>query len=179
MSVLNQENINDLLSKEIHVPELEEFCTHCVKLLEASEMRMASWKEMWDRADKVYTAEEFVTPDELDAEEQGHIPLLAVPITYAQIQTFAAFCFGTFFQKSTFFELEGVSPEDHSTSKLAELLLDRDLEKSAFSALLYEALLHIGRYGIGILKHSWVEESSFAFEERVSEDENGNQILTT
>jgi hypothetical protein len=83
---------------------------------------------------------------------------MVVPISYAQIQTFVAFCFLLYYQRDRFFELSGFTSEDDHPAKVGEALLARDLSKNIFEAKLVQFLLDIGRFGIGIMKCSWSVE---------------------
>lgn len=118
-----------------------------------------------DKNDDVYRS--IRQRDKFDtlAFERNEPEKMVVPISYAQIQTFVAFCFLLFYQKDRFFELTGFTAEDDKPAKVGEALLARDLTKNIFEAKLVQFLLNIARFGIGITKCSWSVEKQLVRKE--------------
>lgn len=132
---------------------------HCKALVTMSREDMSQFYDRWEACDLVYRGERYADEEDKKACKTGAPSKIVVPLTYAQIQTFVAFGMGLLQQREHFFELEGTGEEDHRAAKLGEALLDQNLEANEFTTLLYQFLLNIGRFSLGIIKHSWVRET--------------------
>jgi len=132
-------------------------CKDCVKL---SRDRMSRYYSKWDRYDMVFRGERVADEADRKAAERKEPEKMVVPMTYAQISTFVAFLQQLYTQRPAFFELEGTGTEDAQAAKVAEAVLQNNLDHNNFiGEKLPQFLLNVGRFGLGILKHSWVEES--------------------
>lgn len=157
------------IQKELEKEEVTDFhkalLKHCVDLVDGSRVVMQKEYEKWDQHNNVYKG--LRTPDVQDkkAKERGEPEKMIVPLTYSQVQTFIAFCFSVFFQREKMYELVGMSAEDHRPAKVGEALLQRDLRHNNIEGLMYQFLLDIGRFGLGIIKSSWKVEM-----QKVTED---------
>lgn len=132
----------------------------CKDYLKLSRTEMVKHYPDWDRFDQVYRGERL--PDEADtkARERKEPMKMIVPLTYQQVQTFVSFGHGVFNQRDYFFELMGCSPADEQAAKVGMALLERDLNYNRFkSEKLTQFLTDIGRFGVGIIKHTWVKET--------------------
>ena len=132
---------------------------HCKSLIDMSRSDMSNYYDRWDSAALVYKGERYADDEDKKAAKSGAPTKIVVPLTYAQVQTFVAFAMGLLQQREHFYELEGTGEEDHRSAKLGEALLDQNLEFNQFSTLLYQYLLNIGRFSLGVLKTSWVRET--------------------
>lgn len=119
---------------------------------------MSTYYASWDHHDEVYRGVHYPDKKDVKARERGEPEKMVVPLTYAQTQTFIAFCFALFYQRSSVFELQGMNKDGHVAAKIAESLVARDLNKSVFDARLYQLLLDVCRFGLGVVKTGWVEE---------------------
>lgn len=146
------------LAKPIQGPFHKKLLEHCVGLVDISRTDMKEYYARWEEAEAVYKGERALDCDDKKAIKQGAPTKIVIPLTYAQIQTFIAFAMGLLQQRDNFFELEGTGEEDHRAAKLGEALLTQNLEFNSFSSLLYQFLLDMGRFSIGVWKHSWVKE---------------------
>ena len=147
------------LSKQIQGPFHKKLLEHCVGLVTISRNAMSKHYDEWDDADLVYRGQRHKDEEDKKANKQGAPSKIVVPLTYAQVQTFIAFAMSLLQQRDHFFELEGTGEEDHRAAKLGEALLDQNLEFNVFTAILYQYLLDIGRFSIGVIKHAWVKET--------------------
>ena len=132
---------------------------HCRALVDMSRSDMSKYYDRWEASDLVYRGERFADEEDKKACKTGAPSKIVIPLTYAQIQTFVSFGMGLLQQREHFFELEGTGEEDHRAAKLGEALLDQNLEANQFTTLLYQFLLNIGRFSLGVIKHSWVKET--------------------
>lgn len=131
----------------------------CITLVDMSRKKMSSYYAQWDKNDEVYQGKR--QPDTADqkAQQRGEPVKMIVPITYAQTQTFAAFCFSLFMQRENVFELMGKNENSHRPAKISESLLQRDLQFNLFEAKLYQILIDIARFSLGVVKITWCKET--------------------
>jgi hypothetical protein len=125
-------------------------------LVKMSRDTMKDYYPMWDRNNDVYQGKR--TPDEQDrkAEKRKEPGKVFVPLTHAQVQTFVSFGVTLMTQRDYFFELEGSGIEDQKPAKLAQAVLQRDLEYNKFTGILLpQALTDVARYGLAIFKSQW------------------------
>lgn len=156
---------NELRSKQ-PTPFHKALLEHCKSLVEMSRSDMSKYYDKWEKGDLVYRGERYADEEDKKACKQGAPNKIVVPLTYAQVQTFIAFAMGLLQQREHFYELEGTGEEDHRGAKLGEGLLDQNLEQNQFTLLLYQFLLDIGRFSLGVYKHSWVKETESVWTEQ-------------
>lgn len=156
---MDQKLIDELNRKEM-TPFHTEMLKKCKMLAKMSRDNMGKNYQKWDRYNYVYRG--IVMPDAQDllSRERKEPEKMVIPVAFAQIQTFVSFALVMLLQKPTFYEVEGVGDEDYSAAKGIEALIQRDLDMSKFRKLLYQFLIDISRYGLGVFKHGWVEETS-------------------
>lgn len=159
-----EERIRKELEREDPTDFHKELLTHCNDLVRLSRDHMTTFYDRWDEFDDVYNGRR--VPDEKDnrAQKRGEPTKMVVPLTYAQVNTFIAFCFSTFFQRERVFELVGMGPEDSKPAKIGEALLERDLSYNTFEARVHQFLLDVAKFGLGVLKSGWVQEKQLVKE---------------
>lgn len=139
---------------------------HVKGLVTMSRGQMKDYYDKWDAADATYRGERQRDEEDKKACKQGAPEKLVVPLTYAQVQTFVAFALNLLLQREHFYELEGTGEEDHRAAKLAEALLEQNLQHNQFSQILYQFFLDVGRFSMGVVKHSWVRQTETVWEEQ-------------
>ena len=150
--VINQLNQED--PSAFHASMLAE----CNSLVSASRKKMGEYYEQWDTNHTIYTLKRPVDSTDVKASERNEPIKMVVPLSYSQVQTFVSFCFGLFTQRERLFELIPVGPEFVKPAKVGEAFLHRDLVKSVWEARLYQFLLDVAKYGLGVLKTRWSRE---------------------
>lgn len=131
----------------------------CKDLVKLSRDTMSTLYPKWDKYDMAYRAERYRDEKDVKAAERKEPEKMVIPMTYSQIETFVAFCYQVYTQRSTFFELEGVGAEDVQAARLAEAVLEYNLDHNKWKGdKLQQFLKDIARFGIGILAHSWETE---------------------
>lgn len=148
----------------LNVEQPQEFhnklLTKCKDLVRLSRDRMQTYYNKWDKYDMVFRGEKYRDMQDVKAAERKEPEKMVVPMTYAQVMTFVAFMQQLYTQRPTFFELEGTGAESAQAAKVAEAVLEYNLDHNNFKGeKLQQFLLNIARFGVGILKHSWVEET--------------------
>jgi hypothetical protein len=151
--------VKNELSQQKQTAFHSQLLQHCKALVDMSRSDMSKYYDRWEASDLVYRGERFADEEDKKACKTGAPSKIVIPLTYAQIQTFVSFGMGLLQQREHFFELEGTGEEDHRAAKLGEALLDQNLEANQFTTLLYQFLLNIGRFSLGVIKHSWVRET--------------------
>jgi hypothetical protein len=155
--------MDDRIKRELRQKRPTEFHTkmleHAKALISMSRQEMEKYYDQWDAADQVYRGERVRDAEDRKACKAGGPEKMVIPLTYAQIQTFIAFALGLLQQREKFYELEGTGEEDHKAAKLAEALLEQNLTYNQWTQMLYQFFLDIGRFSIGVVKHSWTHKT--------------------
>ena len=128
-------------------------------LLALSRQEMSKYYDQWDYFDQVYRGERKVDLKDLKARARGEPEKLIIPLTYSQVETFVSFGYSTYNQRDTYYSVIPSGVEDEKPAKVAEALLERDLNYCKYKATkLRQRLTDIARFGLGITKIGWVDE---------------------
>jgi len=152
------DSVKNDFSKEEQSPFHKQILQDSMNLVESSRRKMATFYSKWDHADAVYRGEILADQEDKKARDRKEPEKMVVPISYSQVQTFVTFGMSVLMQRERFFELLAVNEQSHGASRIAEALLQRDLNYNRFESKLYQFLLDIARFGVGIFKSGWVEE---------------------
>lgn len=155
--------MKDFIKQDLSKEEPTEFQTamleHVKGLVEGSRRTMCSYYDTWDALDEVYQKERTNDEEDKQAKLRKEPVKQIVPTTYAQIQTFIAFCMSLYFQREYFYELVPLGVESHNSARIGESLLQRDLSKNNWTGKLYQHLMDVGKFGLGVFKYSWEERT--------------------
>lgn len=154
-----QDETKNPLGKEVQSPKTIRLFNHLQSNLGRSRSVIGREYDRWKRHLQTFKGERPADREDMESAEEGSPEKFVVPLTFAQVQTFASFCFLLFNQKPKFYETEQVGDEDNEIAKLGEDLLQGDLLANRWSSKLYMALIDIARFGIGITKESWERET--------------------
>ncbi len=150
-----------VLSLKDEPKELSDFRMRLQDLVRMSRNTMKNYYPMWDSNDRVYRGER--APDESDkkAMKRNEPGKVFVPMTHTQIQTFVSFATMLLTQRDYFFEMEGSGTEDVKPAKIAQAVLQRDLEYNKFEGvLLPQFLTDVSRFGLAIFKSQWGRDTT-------------------
>lgn len=140
--------------------ELENFLKRCTQLVEISRNTMKEYYPVWDKNDQVYRGERIVDDKDRAALKRNEPAKVYVPLTHSQVQTFVSFAVMMLTQRDYFFELSGSGIEDEKPAKLAQAVLQHDLEHNAYTGvLLPQFLTDVARFGLGVFKTTWTRET--------------------
>lgn len=153
------EAIRAELEQEIQSDFHKQLLDHCRDLVSMSRRHMQQFYPRWDANNNTYRAQLDKTRQDEEAESRDEPTKQVIPVTYAQVQTFVSFCMTLYLQRQHVFEVLATGEEDYAKASVAEALLDRDLAYNKFDLCLYQFLLNVARYGVGIIKHTWWEET--------------------
>jgi hypothetical protein len=149
-----------VLSQKEVPQQLEEFMKKCTGLITVSRNTMKDFYPMWDRNDAVYRGERWIDDKDKKAIKRDEPAKVYVPLTHSQIQTFVSFAVMMLTQRDYIFELSGSGIEDEKPAKLAQAVLQHDLEHNKYTGvLLPQFLTDVARYGVGVMKTTWVKET--------------------
>lgn len=147
------------LSEDAYTPFHLQLLTDTKALIDQSRRHMQLQYDKWDQSVRTFDLFYHLDQQDRKARERKEPEKQIFPLSYAQQMTFIAFCFALFTQRERIFELEGNNLESQKPAKLAEALLSRDLAHNSFEIKLYQFLLDITRFGIGIFNTSWTKET--------------------
>lgn len=146
------------LQREQHDEKLLDLMEHVNKLVGRSRSDMGKFHEQWDRSNDIYRGIRPPDKEDIRAAKLREPEKMIVPMTYAQVNTFAAFSYMLFYQNGNFFQINPSGAEDYDWRFDAELTLERDLRRNQWQSKLYQQLIDVCRFGIGVTKEWWVHE---------------------
>ena len=152
------DKIKEDLELEQPSPFHQQVLQDCRALVSISRRKMTEYYPQWDKNDEVFRSIRQRDKSDIAAYERSEPEKMIVPVSFAQIQTFIAFCFSLYMQRDHFYELNGFTAEDDRPAKVGEALLARDLSKNLWEAKLAQFLLDVARFGLGIFKTGWSVE---------------------
>lgn len=153
-------NVIKVLSLKTPPQRLDDFMKRCTGLVTLSRNTMKDYYPMWDRNDSVYRGERCTDEKDKAAIKRNEPSKVYVPLTHSQIQTFVSFAIMMLTQRDYFFELSGSGVEDEKPAKLAQAVLQHDLEYNKYTGvLLPQFFTDVARYGLGIFKTTWTRNT--------------------
>lgn len=155
-------NLQKRLEAEQQDEKLVDLKDKVRRLVKMSRGKMSESYKTWDRHQDTYRG--IRTPDEedLQARDLNEPEKMVVPMGFAQVQTFVAFAFLLYTQNRRFYEFVATGAEDHEINSDQEKLLERDLKRNYWNSKLYQSLLDIARFNLGVKKHGWVVDKQLA-----------------
>lgn len=139
----------------------EKLYRHVQEVTDMSRNYMSKMYTKWDAQNNAYRAYRSLDKDDIKAIQEGRPSKQAIPMVYAKVQTFKSFVLGMYFQRPRFYELTSVGVEDEDYKELAEVLLEGDLEYNGWYNKVAQWSTHLGKHGLGIIKHSWKEDFDY------------------
>lgn len=130
-------------------------CMHHVK---TSRSYMSTFYDLWEERHNIYRSYRQADAADDKAVKEGRPKKQVIPMTYAKIQTFKSFVMAVILQRPKVFELDAQGVEDQDYKELAEKVLDADVRSNAFNKILGQHVVDIGKFGLGIIKHSFETE---------------------
>jgi hypothetical protein len=174
------EKLKAELSKAELTPMHSKLLDHVNSLVTMSRNSMSRHYSDWDSLKDVYDSKRDADKQDRKTAAKGSPTKITVPLTYAQVNTFVALMFMLYHQRERFFELAAAGGvEDEVLSELSEKLLNGDLKANNFSLILYQHLLDVGRFGVGVFKSCWTVESSTFLKQGVESEFDGITTAST
>lgn len=152
--------IAKLVGQKTQPRQLSDLCTRLKDLVKFSRSEMCKQYDQWDYFDQVYRGERKIDQQDLRARQRKEPEKLIIPLTYSQVETFASFGYATYNQRDTFYSLIASGVEDEQPAKMAEACLEQNLNYNKFKATkLNQFITDIGRFGLGVTKESWTDDT--------------------
>lgn len=156
---MNEEVIKVLQQKD-ETEELRELRYRLQDLVKMSRNVMKNYYPIWDQNDRVYRGERALDEQDRKALKRNEPAKVYVPMTHTQVQTFVSFATMLLTQRDYFYELSGSGIEDERAAKLAQAVVERDLDYNRFKGvLLPQFLTDVARFGLGVFKSQWRRET--------------------
>lgn len=153
-----EQRITNELEQGKTSPFTQALLEHVKDLVEMSRDEMNKHYLRWDTYDDVYRGYRYPDKADLEARKKEEPEKMVVPLAFAQISTFVAFCLTLYTQREDLVEVVPKGPEDEMPAKLAEALIARDLHENQFVIKLKQFLTDIARFSLGVFKHTWSRE---------------------
>jgi len=157
----SNKDLKTRLEAETQDDDLVRLKDKVVGMVKRSRSVMSKKYSTWDKHNDVYRGIRTPDEDDLKAAENDEPEKLVVPMAFAQVNTFASFCFLLFKQNGRLFEMLSSGAEDGNLKDVGERLLERDLRWNYFDSQLFQVLLDISRFNIGIKKTSWHKKTQW------------------
>lgn len=155
------EQLKKRIAKEHQDEKLGQLMSRCVNLIKSSRTKMSKLHTEWDYRLEVFEGKRTSDREDLKARKDREPEKGVLSLTKAQTMTFVTFCFLLLMQQKKFFMLEGKGQEDQNYREAAEQLMQRDLTESLWGSVLFQWLLDLGRFGLAVIKDSWVTKTQW------------------
>jgi len=167
-----EENIAKVLAKQTPPTDVDDLLQKCKDLVSLSREEMRKYYDTWDANDLSYRGLRKQDREDKNALRKGGTEKFVMPITYAQVNTFVAFAMSVYNQRDFFYELGGTGVEDEKAAQTGQQVLEYNLDHNNFRyQKLKQFMTDVGKYGIGIFKHTWKTEKTNVWE-TVQQDVN-------
>jgi hypothetical protein len=156
------QEVIDALALKTQPDDVGKLLNHCKDLVKLSRDEMARYYNNWDRNDRVYRGEKIADEEDKQAAKRKAPQKFVMPVSYAQINTFVSFLLAVLNQRDYFFELGGSGVEDEKAGKVAQAVLEHNIEYNNFRhQKLKQFATDLAKYGVGVFKHTWRKEKKF------------------
>lgn len=152
--------VQKLLTAKEPTKQITDLMQRCKGLVKMSRSVMKDYYTQWDMNDLIYRGDR--RPDESDrkALKRNEPSKVYVPLTHSQVQTFVSFATMMLTSRDTLYELTGSGVEDIVPAKLAQQVIERDINYNKMKGVLMpQYLTDVARFGIGIFKSQWKRET--------------------
>lgn len=139
-------------------PEHAALLKHVLGLVDISRKEMSKHYSTWDYHDSVFRSRRIIDKEDRNANAKNQPAKMIVPLNYAQVLTFVAFCVQSVTQNKRFFTFEPTGTEDNPLVEPLERIIERDLRKNTWQTFLTQFFLDIGRFGLGGAEICYREE---------------------
>jgi len=155
---MNKEQINRDLIEKASSPFQDKVVTKLREHLKLSSDSMGKYWNGWEEADKLYRG--YVIPDKDDkaASAKKEPTKIAVPVSYAQVQTAVSFIFSALQNREYLWELKAIGAEDVKPALMLERDLNYQVSHNSLLLSLYGWLLDGFKVGFGVVRNEWRED---------------------
>lgn len=155
---MDQENIKEDLQKESS--EFQKKVLDFVKgRIRSSANEMNKYHSGWEDADLIYRGYRVMDKKDAEAAKKDEPHKIIIPASYALTQVALSYLMATFYVDSNFYRLAGRGAEDQTIKEGMEVDLNYQMSKLRSYTFMYMWLQDSFKYGLGVVKSSWVEKS--------------------
>lgn len=148
-------DLTDRLSEEEQDEDLQSLLQECVRDLKRSRTYMGRFYADWDHALEIYQQQSDEDAKDVRAKKKREPAKQIIPLSYAQVNTFATFITSLFAQNPTLFEVEASGSEDYDLKETNEAILEREVRTNRLYSKIYAFNLDVARFSLGVFKTSW------------------------
>lgn len=155
--------MREIVTADLRKPEPPEWhkalLGHAKALVKMSRSAMSKYYSQWDLQEQVYRGIRQLDKADVKAAKRNEPTKMIVPNTFAQVMTFTSFSFMLLTQNRTYFELQATGADDFG-KKLqdCETLLQYNAVRNKFNVVLFQFLLDVARFGLGVIECMWTRE---------------------
>jgi hypothetical protein len=172
-----EERIKKQVEAETIPPNIKALFDRLQDNINRSRDIMGKEYQRWRRNLSVYRGEMPRNENDLEAEEVGEPERFVVPMSFAQVQTFVAFCFLLMQQNRRFYEFEQVGDEDRDIMEIGEELLHGEMQENHWPSKFYQSLLDAARMGITVTKEVWTRSTVWVPGQSEIQNINGSNLF--
>lgn len=162
------QELNEQLKRKEMTPLHDKLLSHVVGLAKMSRDHMGQFYECWDNANLVYKGQRKPDKEDRDNYKDGKPIKLVFPLNYAQIHTWVSFLFLLCTQNRNFYELTPTGSEDFKKRPDMEKVLEADIQRNLWPYILFQFLLDVGRFGLGVMETCWTQEYAYFLPSQVA-----------
>jgi hypothetical protein len=149
------DNLITRIKAEEQDEDLQSLMQDCLRDLKRSRSYMGRFYSDWDHALEVYQQQIDEDAKDVRAKKKREPAKQIIPLSYAQVNTFATYLTSLYGQNASLFELEPSGSEDFKLRETSEAILDREVRLNKLYSKIYAFCLDVGRFSIGVFKTSW------------------------
>lgn len=124
--------------------------------------RYTQWSRMEERAlGYVNLTTNDRTRDQLRRQGKPQYVTIDVPYSYAMLMTAHTYWTSVFLSRNPVLQYQGTKGESQNNERAVEAVMQYQLDAGHMLLPLYLWLMDVGKYGVGILGNSWVEEDKY------------------
>lgn len=154
--------LDDRIKKELEPAQIgslhSTLLTKALNWVDYSRAVMSEYYSQWDDNFEQYEATNPNRVEDDKADEEERPKSQAIPVTFAQVQTWKAFASQLLGQKQKIFEFASKGKEDEKWKNLGEDVLEADMQAEKFIVKRGQFLANIAITGVGVLKSCWHEK---------------------
>jgi len=129
--------------------------------------RYSKWAEMEDRAQAYIKPTENDTRREVERKNgKPQYTTLEIPYSYAMLLAAHTYWSSVFFGRTPHFQYQGRHGETAEQERSVEALIEYQQTVAGWLVPLYTWLMDMGKYGLGVIGHYWVDEFAITSEVR-------------
>ena len=165
--------LTDRLAAEEQDEDLKSLLQDCLTDLHRSRKYMGKFYADWDHALDIYQQHLDEDAKDIRAKKRREPAKQIIPLSYAQVNTFATYVTSLYTQNALIFEVEPSGSEDFDLKETNEAILDREVRCNTLVPKIYAFALDLARFSVGVFKTSWESKTI-----KVTKDSTSTDLLS-